>query len=157
MSRAFTKEDDAGDDVPERPIPSGPNYMTPRGLTLLEDAAKELLARRKKLPSDHDSIKFIDRDLRYLEARIQSAIVVPRSSSNEARFGAKVTIKDQHGASRTFQIVGEDEARTDDEKFLPWSAPLVNALLGLKAGAQFRWDGPDGAVMYTVVALDYGS
>jgi transcription elongation GreA/GreB family factor len=95
MSRAFTKEDDAGDDVPERPLPPGPNYVTRRGLALLHEEGRALLARKKD--ASDDERKIIDRDLRYIEARITSAIVVPRSASNEIRFGARVTFKDDAG------------------------------------------------------------
>jgi hypothetical protein len=41
MSRAFTKEGDAGDDLPERPVSQGPNYVTPHGLELLRAAVLE--------------------------------------------------------------------------------------------------------------------
>src|SRR5579885_1649505 len=105
MSRAFTKEDDAGDDLPERPVPEGPNYVTPRGLELLRAAVRELVAARARPGAD---LKRVDRDLRYLETRIDSAIVVPRGSGGEARFGARVTLRDSAGKTRTFQIVGED-------------------------------------------------
>ena len=39
MSRAFVKEHDGdspGDDLPESPVTSGPNYVTPKGLADLE-------------------------------------------------------------------------------------------------------------------------
>lgn len=153
MSRAFTKEDDAGDDIPERPVPAGPNYVTPRGLELLKAAARELAERRRTAVAAGGDLKPIDRDLRYLEARIGGAIVVPPGSGAEIRFGARVTLE-ANGVKRMFQIVGEDEARTD-AAFMPWSAPLVNELLGRKAGESVDWTGGDGAVRYTIVAVDY--
>jgi transcription elongation GreA/GreB family factor len=154
MSRAFTKEDDAGEDLPERPVPAGPNYVTPRGLELLKRAATELVERRRNASAAGGDLKPIDRDLRYLEARIGGAIVVPPGSGSEVRFGARVTLEDESGLSRTFRIVGEDEARTDPS-FLPWSAPLAGALLGAKAGETVRWKGPEGAVAHKVVAVEY--
>ena len=45
MSRAFVKENDleqAGIDIPERPISDEPNYVTPRGLNLLNQAINDL-------------------------------------------------------------------------------------------------------------------
>lgn len=152
MSRAFTKEDDAGEDVPEKPVPTGPNYVTPRGLRLLQDAARDIVARREKTLASGGEVKTMDRDLRYLEARIGSAIAVPPGSGPEARFGAKVTIEDEAGERRTFQIVGEDEARTDDA-FMPWSAPLSLAILGAKAGETVAWDGPEGTVRYKLLSV----
>ncbi len=154
MSRAFTKEDDAGEELPERPVPQGPNYVTPRGLALLKAAAEELISRRKKTAAAGGDLKPIDRDLRYLEARIHGAIVVPPGSGPEIRFGARVTLADESGARKTFRIVGEDEARAAPD-FLPWSAPLAHAMLGAKAGEQFSWAGPDGGARYAVIAVEY--
>lgn len=151
MSRAFTKEDDAGDELPERPVPDGPNYVTPRGLELLRAAVRDLVAARAKPGAD---IKRIDRDLRYLEARIDSAVVVPRGSGAEARFGARVTLRDAAGRLQTFQIVGEDEAR-ESPQLLPWSAPLAHAVLGRKAGDEVSWEGAEGAATLTLVCVEY--
>ncbi len=151
MSRAFTKEDDAGDDLPERPVPEGPNYVTPRGLELLRSAVTDLVAQRAKPGAD---AKRIDRDLRYLEARIDSAIPVPRGSGAEARFGARVALRDAAGKLQSFQIVGEDEARASSE-LLPWSAPLAQAVFGKKAGDEVSWEGPEGEARLTLVSVEY--
>jgi transcription elongation GreA/GreB family factor len=152
MSRAFTKEDDAGDDSPERPVPPGPNYVTPRGLELLHAEGRELLARKKS--ATPDQMKPIDRDLRYIEARIIGAIVVPRGSGPEIRFGARVTYQDDFGHEKKFQIVGEDEARNDSTK-LAWSAPLVQVMLGAKAGDGISWPGPHGSTQLMIVSVEY--
>lgn len=154
MSRAFTKEDDAGEDLPEQPIPAGPNYMTPRGLELMREKARALADRRKKEAAVGGDLRPIDRDLRYLEARVNSAIIVPPGSGSEIRFGATVTTEDTAGQKQTFQIVGEDEARTGPQ-FLAWSAPLVFAMLGSKAGDTVTWDGPDGAQTYKILKVEY--
>jgi len=152
MSRAFTKEDDAGEDLPELPVPEGPNYVTPRGLELLKVAGRDLVARKKLATGD--TVKPIDRDLRYLEARITGAIVVPAGSGPEIRFGARVSLEDESGVKRTFQIVGDDEARTS-ETFLSWSAPLALAMLGAKAGDNVTWEGPDRVGRYLILSVDY--
>lgn len=152
MSRAFTKEDDAGDDRPERPVPPGPNYVTARGLELLYAAVRDLA--EKKEAADADEKARIDRDLRYLEARIDTATVVPPGAGPEIRFGATVTLKNAAGDRETFQIVGTDEARTGD-RFLAWSAPRAMALMGAQAGDTVSWDGPDGEARATVVAVRY--
>ncbi len=99
-------------------------------------------------------MKIIDRDLRYLEARISGATVVPPGKGPEARFGARVTLEDESGKRRTFQIVGEDEARTGSD-FLPWSAPLTQSLLGAKPGDKIAWQSPDGPIRYSVLTIEY--
>ena len=154
VSRAFTKEDDAGEDLPEMPVPEGPNYVTPRGLELLKAAGRELVARKKL--ATPDTVKPIDRDLRYLESRINSAIVVPRGAGPEIRFGARVTLEEEGGQKTTFQIVGDDEARTGGE-FLSWSAPLALAMLGARQGDTVAWEGPDAVVRYKVLSVDFGA
>jgi transcription elongation GreA/GreB family factor len=153
VSRAFTKEDDAGEDLPELPIPEGPNYVTPRGLELLKNAGLELVARKKHAAAGED-LRPIHRDLRYLEARIGQAIVVPPGAGPEIRFGAIVTIEDAAGRRQTFQIVGDDEARTGPG-LISWSAPLAFAMLGAKAGDTVTWDGPDGAARLRIVSVEY--
>lgn len=155
MSRAFTKEDDAGDDLLERPLPPGPNYVTPRGLGLLEEAAKTLVDRRRAVVAAGGDVKTIDRDLRYLEARLNSAKVIPPGQGAEIRFGARVRLRDDTGTETAFQIVGEDEARTDPA-LLSWSAPLANSLFGAKEGDSVTWEGGETPVQYRVIEVGYG-
>ena len=100
-------------------------------------------------------MKAIDRDLRYLEARIGSAIVVPPGKGPEARFGARVTLQDPSGAVKTFQIVGEDEARTDPSALIPWSAPLAQSMLGAKPGDPVTWQSPDALIRYIIASVQY--
>ena len=59
MSRAFVKENDlehAGIDVPERPISSEKNYVTPNGLMELEEKISNLEEERTKIVKNHDNI-----------------------------------------------------------------------------------------------------
>ena len=52
MSRAFIKENDlehAGIDIPERPISSEKNYVTPTGLDNLKTALSDLDKERQSL------------------------------------------------------------------------------------------------------------
>ncbi len=153
MSRAFTKEDDAGEDLPERPVSPGPNYVTPHGLELLKEAAQNLLRRRKD--SSGEDLRPIDRDLRYLEARIGGATLVPPGSGPEARFGARVTLEDEAGRKTVFKIVGEDEARTDAKTLLAWSSPLAQAIFGTKAGDKISFQAPEGSVRYVLAKVEY--
>jgi transcription elongation GreA/GreB family factor len=155
VSRAFTKEDDAGDDLPERPVPSGPNYVTPAGLAALKDAAQALVRRRIHAAASGGDLKPIDRDLRYVEARINSAIPVPPGSGPEVRFGAQVVLRDQEGRLETFRIVGQDEARSGPP-LLAWSSPLAQAMIGAKAGGAVTWSGPP-PFRRTVVSVEYPS
>lgn len=134
MSQAFRKEGDAPEELNERPVPEGPNYVTPSGLKALEDAAAALVKRRAAAGADEK--KAIDRDLRYLEARLSSAIVVDNSKNppKDVRFGA--IVETDRG---TFRIVGQDEADPTKGK-VSWTSPLAMALLGAKSGDAVDWN-----------------
>ena len=57
MSRAFVKENDlehAGIDIPERPLSEEPNYVTPRGLKLLNQNIDVLEKERESLNEKKD-------------------------------------------------------------------------------------------------------
>lgn len=164
MSRAFTKEDgpELPDDPSERPLSPHPNYVTPRGARLLEAEEERLirelaafegvqadLARRKKK-------RLLERDLRYVRARRESAIPVDpaKQPKDEARFGARVVLRRDDGSERTLRIVGEDEAEQGGE-LLPWPAPFAQALFGLKPGQVLEWKGEQGPERWTVASIAY--
>src|SRR3989338_646769 len=85
MSRAFVNEErfeQAGDDIVERPISEHPNYVTPTGALELQTLEESLLAQLETLKNATDDtfgkekIAEIERDLRYVRARLDSALLV---------------------------------------------------------------------------------
>lgn len=160
MSRAFVKEGESPDELPERPVPEGPNYVTPAGYAALKDRLNELIARRSELarkpggPSLPE-FRLAERDLRYYEARLKSAVVVDRSKDKpeDVRFGASVTLEED-GARRVCRIVGADEAEPARGD-VSWSSPLALALMGAKPGDEVSWPGPDGERRARIVSLEY--
>ncbi len=163
MSRAFVKED--GPDnapLPDLPISPHPNFVTPRGLAALRDrlaAVRTGLARLKARPDRLDLLpeKAAERDIRYLEARLASAIPVDPASQprDEVAFGARVTVADDEGHERVYEIVGEDEADAPAGRIAPQS-PLARALLGAHVGDVVEWRRPAGRAELEIVAIDYG-
>lgn len=160
MSRAFTKEGESPDELPERPSPEGPNYVTPEGHSALLRRREELVLRRSQLAAAPGAaadpeFRLVERDLRYFEARLRAAVVVDRGRDkpSDVRFGAKLLVEED-GRTRRLAIVGEDEAQPQEGK-ISWSSPLALALMGAKPGDQARWEGPDGEHRLTVLELAY--
>ncbi len=160
MSRAFVKEDASPDeDPPERPVSSHPNYMTPRGVRLLReretalDAQWAALSGAQEDPERRRRKRVLERDLRYVRARLESALPVNPAAApkGEVRFGARVVLRRAGAADFAVRIVGEDEAEEGGE-FVSWMSPLAQALLGLKPGQSF--DDPNAGAG-VVVAVEY--
>lgn len=165
MSRGFVKEDDseqAGDDQLERPQSPHPNYVTPAGLKQLQNEALRLAEERghwlarKNEPLTAQQLAKTERDLRYINERIERAILVePQNQpSDRVLFGAIVTVEDDQGERQEFAIVGEDEADIAHNK-VSWVSPLAKALIGAQVGAQVKWRRPAGDKELEVIAIRY--
>jgi len=164
MSRAFVKEDapQPDDDLPERPISPLPNYVSPRGLESLHRAEESLLAELKSFEGAQEDAsrkkkkRELERDLRYVSARLEAAIPVDpaNQAKDQIRFGASVVIQREDGARKSIRIVGEDEAEEGGEA-LSWAAPFAQTLFGLKAGQALYWETESGAEKWSVVSIGY--
>lgn len=161
MSRAFVKED--GPDVPQLPdLPQSPhpNWVTPQGLQQLQDrlaAARADLARLRARAERLDLMPeaAVERDIRWIEARLRTAIPVDIATHDltEVAFGLLVTVADADGAETTFRIVGEDEAAPARGLITPQS-PLARALIGARVGDSVTWRRPTGATELEVLRID---
>lgn len=160
MSRAFVKEGTGElEPLPDLPISAHPNYVTPRGLAALR---ARLLARQGDLAVLRGRAERLDklpeaaaeRDIRYLEARLRSAIVVDPGAQDcaEVRFGLRVTVVDAAGVRSVYEITGEDEAEAALGRIAPQS-PLARALMGAVVGDEVMWRKPTGAVALEIVGI----
>ena len=159
MSRAFVKEGDGAlDPLPDLPLSPHPNYVTPRGLALLQarlQARQADLAALKSRPDRLDKLPqaAAERDIRYLTARLRSAIpVLPPTDLSEMAFGLQVTVAGTDGHSVTYAVVGEDEADAAHNLIAPQS-PLARALLGAAVGDTVLWRKPSGTVELEVLSI----
>ena len=136
MSKAFTKEPDGEDDehdlADDTALPGGfTNYITPGGhkrlndelARLWHDDRPKLVETIARAASNGDrsengdyiygkrKLREIDRRIRFLSKRLDSAVVVDNAGKTHDRvyFGATVTVADESGAERTVSIVGVDE------------------------------------------------
>jgi transcription elongation GreA/GreB family factor len=167
MSRAFVNEDaqsEAQAELPERPQSPYPNYVTPQGLAALERRLAILLAERSALADDAEAmsheaaLRRIDRNARYVSARIDRAVLVNpvEQPRDEVAFGASVRVCNADGEERCFAIVGEDEADAAVGK-VSWVSPLASALLGARADDVVTWRRPNGNVDLEILSINYAS
>jgi transcription elongation factor GreB len=183
MSKAFTREsdsapddrdDDAGEALPARTK----NYVTPTGHAALQAELRQLLhGERPKIvevvtwaASNGDRsenadyhygkkrLREIDRRIRYLTKRIESAVLVDPQQQQALRqvfFGATVTYARADGSEHTVTLVGVDEADLSQRK-ISWLSPLAQALMKAKVDDSVQLRTPSGVEDIEVVAIRYG-
>jgi len=164
MSRAFVKEGDdelAAGEMPERPLSGHPNYVTPRGLELLQARLRELQEQRERLAAEDEAMakqKLLEvkRDIRYYAAQLESAKLVDPTGQpqDEVLFGATVSISDEDGKQHAFHIVGDDEADVASGR-ISWASPLAKAMIGARVGDCVVWQRPAGATEVEILAIRY--
>lgn len=142
MSVAFTKEEDhesQAADLPDRPVSSHPNLVTPNGLAEIEAAlatarAAYAAAQAGDIQGDRTAMARATRDLRYYSARRASAQLVETDPQSQVVvFGGRVTFERQDGRTATYAIVGEDEADPAQGR-VSYISPLAQAVLGKAVG-----------------------
>jgi len=167
MSRAFTKEsadDLVAGELPERPVPAHPNYVTPRGLEQLQARARELQESHERLAgasADEDSeakrkLREVERDQRYVTAQLERAVMVDPAGQprDEVHFGATVKIVDEDDKAHRFTIVGDDEADVAGG-MISWASPLAKAMMGAKVGDTVKWRRPAGDAEVEISEIRY--
>lgn len=181
MSKAFTKESDGegeDDDLPEEtPAPKVANYMTPTGFAQLQAELRTLLyEERPKIveivswaagngdrSENGDYIygkrrlREIDRRVRYLTKRLESATVVDPLAQQALRqvfFGATVTFAKSDDSEHTVKLVGPDEADATHGK-ISWQAPIAKALFKASVGEVVELRTPAGVESLEVLAIRY--
>jgi transcription elongation GreA/GreB family factor len=138
MSKAFTKESEAGDvydDLPDRPV-SPHNLVTPKGLEMIEAELARLHTEHAAAQDANDRalVAKTNRDLRYWTSRRATAQVMePPKDAREVHFGSTVTILREDGRRQTYRIVGEDEA-DPSAGTLSYVSPVAQALMGKQVG-----------------------
>lgn len=165
MSRAFVREPD-GDEIvdalPELPQKPIPNYVTPQGMAALRAWRQRLQGEREALQQggegmlEASKLAHVKRDLRYVEGRIDHAVVVDPASQprDVVAFGATVEVEDEDGARHSWRIVGENEADVE-RGTVSWISPLARALEGARVGEAVTWHRPAGDRELEVIAIRY--
>jgi len=160
VSKAFTNEETTLEVVvpPRAPLPPGVrNYVTPHGLELLRAERRALEAERAVLERASEvergaALAAWSARLAELDRRLASAELVALTQHDVVRFGSKVTVSDQAGEQRSFEIVGVDEADPPAGK-IAFLSPLAKALLGREAGEVVTLRTPGGRQELEIVGV----
>lgn len=160
MSRAFVKEGDGAlDPLPDLPLSPHPNYVTPRGLAALQTRLAHLQTTLQTLRARADRLDKLpeaatERDIRYTEARLRSAIVIDPATLplDEVAFGLIITVADEASLETRYEITGEDEADAAQNRITAHS-PLARALIGSQVGDQVIWRKPSGSQTLDIIAI----
>ncbi len=181
MNKAFVKESDhdEDDDLPEsQALPAGTkNYMTATGYRALNDELMRLMnVERPEVVSvvswaasngdrsengdylyGKKRLREIDRRIRYLTRRLESAEVVdPAQQPNRDQvfFGATVHYCDSQGEEFTVTIVGVDEAEPLAGK-ISWVSPVARALIKAREGDTVTLRTPAGIEELDILDVGY--
>ena len=180
MSKAFTREETAGDDddaaLPQ--VPAGTrNYITPAGYARLRSELLDLIdVERPKVvdvvhwaASNGDRsengdylygkkrLREIDRRIRFLTKRLEVAELTDLSvhhGNEQVFFGAEVTYIDEDGTRTTVVILGIDEADSARGE-VTWVSPIARTLLKARVGDVLRFVTPGGTKEIEVVGVRY--
>lgn len=101
----------------------------------------------------------IDRELSHLARRMKAARVIePADQPDRGKvwFGASVTLADEHDATRTVTLVGDDEQDASLGR-IGWTSPMARALHGAVVGDLRRVRLPGGTKEWEIVAITYPS
>lgn len=170
MSKAFTREENDGPDIPELPplvsaLPEGArNYITADGAQRLRDELEKLVNEKRPAlaaagvddPDAKRQLAGIDQRIYQIEQSLQSAEIVSHAegSADVVRFGASVTVRESGGEETTYRIVGVDE--TDlEQNWVSWLSPIAKALLNARRGQQVQFKFPSGEEQLEIVSIFY--
>jgi transcription elongation factor GreB len=181
MSKAFTRETDSDADDRDGDQASAPpakNFVTPAGHAALQSELRQL--RQEERPKVVDVVSWaasngdrsenadyhygkkrlreIDRRIRYLTKRLESAVLVDPKQQQALRqvfFGATVTYAKADGAEHTVTLVGVDEADLSQGK-ISWLSPVAQALLKARVDDSVQLRTPSGVEQIEIVAIRYG-
>ena len=97
----------------------------------------------------------IEERISHLEKVIKEAKIVAHAKKGDVvGLGSEVTIqKDKEKDSRTYTIVGSEEANIHEHK-LSYLSPLGEALMGKTKGDSFVFDTPAGKQNYKVLKVN---
>jgi transcription elongation factor GreB len=158
------------------PSPKGSTYITAAGAKRLTDELKHLwkIERPQVTQVVHEAAKNGDRSengdyiygkrrlreidsrVRFLTKRLEALTVVDRLPDDKSKvfFGAWVTLEDEDGNEKTYQIVGPDEFDVAQQK-LSMDSPLARIMLGKRLDDEIVLKKPEGEEAFYITKIEY--
>ena len=158
------------------PSPKGSTYITAAGAKKLKDELTQLWKVERPIVTQtvHEAAKNGDRSengdyiygkrrlreidsrVRFLSKRLEVLTVVDRLPEDKTKvfFGAWVTLEDEDGTEKTYQIVGPDEFNIAQHK-LSMDSPLAKSLLGKRLDDEIILRKPEGEEIYYISNIEY--
>jgi transcription elongation factor GreB len=101
-------------------------------------------------------LREIDSRVRFLSKRLEVLTVVDRLPDDHSKifFGAWVTLEDDDGNEKVYQIVGPDEFDVTKQK-LSMDSPLAKAMLGKRLDDEIILKKPEGEEVYYITKIEY--
>lgn len=101
-------------------------------------------------------LREIDSRVRFLSKRLEALTIVDRLPDDQSRvfFGAWVTLEDETGEEKTWQIVGPDEFDLSQQK-LSMDSPLAKAMLRKQIEDEIVLKKPEGEELYYITGIEY--
>lgn len=158
------------------PSPRGSAYITAAGFKRMKDELTQLwkIERPQVTQTVHEAAKNGDRSengdyiygkkrlreidsrVRYLSKRMEALTVVDRLPEDQSKvfFGAWVTLEDEDGNEKIYQIVGPDEFNVAEQK-LSMDSPLAKAMLGKRLDDEIMLKKPEGEEFFYITRIEY--
>ena len=158
------------------PSIKGSAYITPAGAQRLKEELTQLwrIERPQVTQVVHEAAKNGDRSengdyiygkrrlreidsrVRFLSKRLEALTIVDRLPDDKTRifFGAWVTLEDENGDEKTWQIVGPDEFDLSQQK-LSMDSPLARAMLKKQVDDEIVLRKPEGEEVYYITRIEY--
>ncbi len=165
------------EDEDAKPLPAGPNYMTPQCHSRLF-AERDQLRRVERPRVVHEvaeaaamgdrsenaeyiygkkRLREIDSRVRFLDGRLDKAQVIdPAQTTRRDRvfFGATVVAESESGEQRRWTLVGEDEVEAAAGR-ISYRSPIGAALLGKGVQEEVNVRTPAGVRSYCILEIEY--
>ena len=153
-----------------------PNYLTPEGAKKLASELDRLMrVERPRVVKEvaeaaaqgdrsenaeyiygKRRLREIDRRVRWLTKRMESAVVVKPGTvgGDKVRFGATVTVQDEHGKQSRYHLLGPDESDPSHGR-LSFQSPLGRALLSKSVGDVVTVQRPAGDIEVEILDIEW--